>query len=389
MNCLLCNTSIQRGELLTCTICKSGYHYRCVNITSALFREKYLEFMMHWTCDSCDNVTQRSRKKNDTTARLSAMLEESNMSYEDSSVHNISGDNGETIKTPTNNFSKINNTPPNNANASDSISYENFRKLLKDELECVKKSLSEEIKQDIKSMITQELEKTIQTVTREILKTTDTLSMKQENIDQNIQQINDKIVTLETENKKLKTEIENLREKATVHHQYVDINKDKKIVIYGFYENEEENENTLIRQVSQAFHEILRIDINPYIENISRIGKRGYKRPLKIQLISERMTRYIIQNARDFKNTGLYISEYLEEPALKKRMMLREIQREARQSGKYAIIKGSKVYIDGKEYVPDNKADDQTPLIENSPPLVTPSSTKSSQKPEINNKPFR
>lgn len=69
MLCLLCKKRIALGESLRCTGCKKGFHYSCVNITSAVFMEKKNELESKFKCDSCLNITNRVRVTDETPVR--------------------------------------------------------------------------------------------------------------------------------------------------------------------------------------------------------------------------------------------------------------------------------------------------------------------------------
>lgn len=72
MICFACKSKIEHGNLLRCTGCKSGYHYSCLNITSATFREQSVTLKSTYKCDSCANVTQRVRVSDETPVRGTA-----------------------------------------------------------------------------------------------------------------------------------------------------------------------------------------------------------------------------------------------------------------------------------------------------------------------------
>ncbi|PZC79692.1 hypothetical protein B5X24_HaOG216092 [Helicoverpa armigera] len=69
MNCFVCNNKVELGQLLKCTKCKVGYHYSCVNITSAQYSDKQSQLKSKYKCDSCLNITQRVRVTDDTPVR--------------------------------------------------------------------------------------------------------------------------------------------------------------------------------------------------------------------------------------------------------------------------------------------------------------------------------
>lgn len=68
-----------------------------------------------------------------------------------------------------------------------------------------------------------------------------------------------------------------------------------------------------------------------YIEDLERIGQRGSRRPLKVELLSKRMTKYLLTHVTLFKNTGLWISEILDQKGLQDRKERRDTRRKTRQ----------------------------------------------------------
>lgn len=72
MNCGACNRKTDAGEVIKCNGCKTGYHYKCVNITTVAFKEGQVK--RTFKCDACANVTQRVRVTDDTPVRGSAAV---------------------------------------------------------------------------------------------------------------------------------------------------------------------------------------------------------------------------------------------------------------------------------------------------------------------------
>lgn len=286
------------------------------------------------------------RRKNDDTpirTKLNDMLQETDMSFCDDEVE-VSEVLGDTLEI---------HTPPssetvNRNNGPDSISYDRFSQLLKLELENMKLAITSEITRTVTNILTQEIQTVGANLRKEFSKHIDTLQTEQTNINQTIVELNGRIETLETENTKVRSELQYLTENVIKTEQQEDLTK--KLVIYGLNEFEGENENELIQRVSYMFNEIMGINLNPYIENINRIGRRGYRRPIAVDLISQRMTRYVLQNKHCFRNTGIAIGKFLNTLDLKQRNNLKQTMKVARQQGLPAYIKGSKVYIEGKEY---------------------------------------
>ncbi|KAI5651676.1 hypothetical protein NE865_00013 [Phthorimaea operculella] len=59
-NCLSCNRKIDRGCLLNCSKCKERFHYTCLNIDSAKFREHQDELKRTVLCPSCSEAKNRN-----------------------------------------------------------------------------------------------------------------------------------------------------------------------------------------------------------------------------------------------------------------------------------------------------------------------------------------
>lgn len=191
-----------------------------------------------------------------------------------------------------------------------------------------------------------------------------------------LNEIANKVLYLEQENRDLKLQLNKSQYKNTSGPLPNANNNEKckKIVIYGL-QDYEENENDLIYRLIRLFIEIPNIDLTGFIEQATWIGKKGYKRPLMMELISKRMTKYILLHSHCFKNTGISISEFLDTEDLQKRSNMINILKVERKRGKHAIIRNNKLYIDGKEYkqhtTEDNKLQKMTPLT---PPKSSPAS---------------
>lgn len=75
MICFACEKEVKQQEVLKCIGCKTNFHYVCLNVTSAAFREKKEHLSQTIKCDSCCNITCRVKvteespnSKSDSTA---------------------------------------------------------------------------------------------------------------------------------------------------------------------------------------------------------------------------------------------------------------------------------------------------------------------------------
>lgn len=67
------------------------------------------------------------------------------------------------------------------------------------------------------------------------------------------------------------------------------------------------------------------------IENIYKLGKKVYKRPIVVELsINKRIRKNILHNNRIFSGTGIAINEYLNGELMEKRKESGKILQEAK-----------------------------------------------------------
>lgn len=220
-----------------------------------------------------------------------------------------------------------NKNSPNKISENNTITLEQIAQLLVYELTKNKISIIEEMKNMIKYEIN--------TAIKDIQLKVTHITQEQKALRNSIDNINTKIQKLTSENEKLKKDLQEFQQTAdkninninrtTIPQQHYTIpDYSKSIVLYGLNEYNGENDVTLESRIIHAFMDIAEINLTGYIEELDRIGRRGTRRPIRIELISKRMSTYIINNARCFKNSGLYVSKYLDKEALDERKKQRE-----------------------------------------------------------------
>lgn len=221
--------------------------------------------------------------------------------------------------------------------------------------------IESKIKCSIDSSIRQEISNAIAEIKSEFTNRTDALSFQQTSLKKEIDALSAKISTLELDKNKLTGEIKNLQINNTiVNTQGKNNDKDnekdnnKKIVLYGLEEFSWETETDLYNRIAEMFWHIMEVNLDGQIEDLVRLGKKGNRRPLIIELISKKTTKYILQNHRLFKNSGFSISPVLDREALRERQDLVKILFEERKNGNHAIIRNNTLYINGKKYYASN-----------------------------------
>ncbi|KAI5632413.1 PHD-finger domain-containing protein [Phthorimaea operculella] len=306
-NCVECKKHINVMELLVCTKCKGNFHYQCVGIALNDYKGQKEELDLNWICPGCTGITKRLPRGDLTPASpASSIMNDSFMSsisvddYENND-QNIPGD---TLIDKTIQFPPVKSFIAN-------ITLEQISALLDEKL------------QNINYTITHKLCKSIDKLELDFADLRKKLLEQQQLFRSQIDQIDLKIKTLEAENIRAKIELAELQKKLEIkpytQHQTSPVvgHEMKKIVLYGLDEYEWESEYELHDRVVGIFSSILPVNLTGYIEEMTRLGKRGHRRPLVIELLSKNMTKYLLDNQHYFRNTGFNISEFLNEEATK------------------------------------------------------------------------
>lgn len=349
-NCAGCKKPIPDKLFLKCSLCDCYYDLQCANVPDCRFYNTMTQdHKKVWKCQACIcrlpksnnsstparpllpgttldeqtklNITMRKKPANLNSPNLNLNMENSNI---DLTMENILGDTQTSIQPS--------QQEPNNQSISycelESKTIEQISSLLDTKLLKMKTSILE----DVKIIIQTELQNGTRNLQQELQSVTTTLATEQSSIKNEIITINKKIENIEDQLQEL-NELTNL----------------KKIVIYGLNEPSWETENDLYNEICKIFNETMGININPYIEELKRIGKRGSRRPVTIEFISKRMTKHIMDNKRCFKGTGLAIEPFIIGKQLEQRKELSRKLRLARQNGHHAVIRSNKLIVDGKE----------------------------------------
>lgn len=343
MNCLICKKHVNIAERIKCWTCKGVYHHLCLNITKEYYAANAQRYDSTWKCPECLTVTKRPKvtqqkdiTKKVSTPRRSQPLTGFDLDETDDTVF------GDT---------------QNNSNL-ESVNLEQLSSLLDQKLNTMKDSIVTLITAAIEDKISLTLQKFKQDFIQEL----SCLKSQQQEILTTVEEMDKKIQILENAKENLEKEIKEMSTKLPSVMPYENnhqCEKQKKFVLYGLEETYDEDEYNLNYRIINVFKDLFNVDLTGYIEDSTRIGKRGNRRPLIVELISKNMTKYILHNVAYLRNTGLYISEYLDENGRNNRKKAQEILKNARKNGRHAIIRNNKIIIDGKEY--KHKSDKEIP----------------------------
>lgn len=352
MDCSACKQSIVHdSDFLKCITCTMKYHIECLNITSGYYKKNKIELDKLWHCPSCENVTRRIKNDN-TPIRKSFQptLDDTTMSIDELILDEPNKTKNEHCEIRLNQQKSSTQIGLiENTTILDQISY-----LLDKKLE----ENNTTVLGEIKNIIQQEIKHTTEKLIHDIYTRIDKTASEQLDIQQKISTLNNTIENLNIENKNLQKEISHIKNRLSnliiPDKQYHDMDVCKKIVLYGLKEQKHEMDDHLQYRIIHIFYDILNIDLTGYIEDITRIGRNNSHRPIVIELLSKKMAKYILKCAHLFRNTGLSISEYLNENGRQIRKNLQEQLHAARQKGHHAVIRNNKLYVNGKSHTYQN-----------------------------------
>lgn len=184
----------------------------------------------------------------------------------------------------------------------------------------------------------------------------------------------EKLKPIIQENAEMKIEIDKL--KSTVKRLEIDARKNN-IILFGI--KEEENENIgLMDIVLETLNNINKNSIKSNdwdkweISQVQRIGKKNdtKTRPVKVVLTLGWRKMELLKNRKKFPE-NITVSEDFPKETLEIRKALIPKMIEAREAGKYAIIKNNKLIVKEKQEKGENK--DKRKRVPSSPPKTPPS----------------
>lgn len=379
--CAGCRQDINDRKYLKCSTCQENYDLECANVSEMRFYNTMtVDHKKSWKCHFCRSKEPKADNSN-TPIRPQLHLEGlaalSTLNY-DQPVHAQSSttDQNVTLRKKISRFNKSTsplsdddfstsiqgNTPtlntPKRCNMNEvsvccnsdneQISLQKFTSILQENNKLILSTIQTSIRNEINNTlckIEEDLKQNLEKIS------SDQIQLKQEltALNVRIKLIEHSCRTLEAENEKLRRDIQNLQydpRKST--NQSYD-SYEKTFVLHGLTENYWETDEDVICRVVNIFYDLLNINLTDYIEEARFIGKRGHKRPLKIELISKRITKTILDNCYYLKDAGFSATKYLCQTELQERRQLNHALQAARQNGHHAIIKNKKLFINGKE----------------------------------------
>lgn len=357
LKCAKCLKTVPGREYLTCASCKNKYDLNCAQVSVQRFYNTLTpDRKKQWKCPFCHNKSPISANELQQQPEMSNITIRTNKNKKTEPLNESTTSINSSIFGDT-----LQNTPVTSAiEKEETLTLANIQKLLQ--------ANNKSIISELKNIIQNEIDDVLAELRNEIKQNNETTKNKHVELQEEIQLLNNKIQTLNhqclslaAENKTLQSEIKNGNQNQITATTNLDIAKT--FVLHGLVENQWETEEETHDRVIYAIQDILNIDLTCYIEDISRIGMKGFRRPVRIELMSKKIAKYILTNASYFKNTGLAVSEFLDEQSLRERHLLRAALLSARRKGKHAVIHNNKLQINGKEVNIQDLQTSNTPKI--------------------------
>ncbi|KAI5634693.1 reverse transcriptase (RNA-dependent DNA polymerase) domain-containing protein [Phthorimaea operculella] len=355
--CASCHEHVGIRKLIECCKCRASYHYECIGITKEVFDANLEDAIHKITCPDCMRLTRRPRNEdthNQLLDNTNQDIDDTDMSIDEILHAEISFLGDTFINEKNQTIPSMQNESTNNN--SKELTYDSIRKLIEYNKNDIIKKISY-----LEYTLENKIRSAINSINLQVKQQYDNIMKEQKEMKSETEKLQEKISKLEKDKTILEKQILEIKYsiESSKHQQ------SKKIVIYGLEEYQQEDEYDIHDRIINIFQDICNVDLTGYIENFQRLGRNGRKRPLLIELISKRMTRYLLENKNCFKNTGLAISEQLNEQQIQNRKKLQDVLREERKKGKHAVIRDNQLYVEGKLYIHENENNIQHNQIEN------------------------
>lgn len=400
-SCAGCKQEIVDRERMKCHICKHEYDLTCANVSEKrfnLFFHPCNQQPKEWKCPNC--VCKQPKKNNDNTPIRSSTLpatelqpDEMNITMRRQPKKKIENASFSVLLNEPNE-SNIELTQPINENMlGDTIVgpqqdkdwiIGQISELLDAKLLNYNSLIISNIKSEIKTLVHQEIQLALKDFKAETNSNIDTINSQQGASNQEIGYLLNKIKDIEGQLSILKEQTGNTTIPPSAPQKLeTPTLKDhtRTLILYGLDQPTWEDENELYKRIAFLFHDILDVNIDGYIDDLRRLGRRGNRNPISIDLISTRMTKFILANKQHFRAAGLTLSHFLDDDSLKQRKTLVKILREARKEGKHAVIRNNRLLINGKIHHDICSHSDQDRVSATSATIKNPTTIQNSQPP--------
>lgn len=405
--CAGCLQEITDRRFLKCSICFQNYDLECANVSEQRFYNTFTEEHKNtWKCQFCRSKEPKTNNKN-TPIRphhhpenycIPSNRQSPTADQNVTKRKKISGysDKKSTISDDDLTISPLGNTlmyeSPKCPTGKDHIISpgKEDEQITLQSLTYILQKNNQYIISAIQSTFRNEIENAISKMKTDFKQNFETITVEQSKLQEELSNLNYKITkldekcrTIQAENENLLIKIQHLQSKV---HLPPNASKDRVLILHGLAEHYWETEGDVIKRIVTIFYDLLNIDLSSYIEEATFIGRNNNRRPLRIELISRRMKKYILENSNYIKEAGFSVTEYLSPEALQEKRNLNRALHIARQNGHHAVLRNNKLIINGKEVTNQSLNDETTnsrARIQNN------NDTKLIEQPSMNHQPPR
>ncbi|KAI5637759.1 hypothetical protein NE865_09541 [Phthorimaea operculella] len=244
-NCISCNRKIDRGCLLNCSKCKDRFHYTCLNIDSAKFREHQDELKRTVLCPSCSESTRSD--SNNSTRRNSPAFNPTKTTKVSDKTQQSGGGSPTPLDGPT----------------KDTYVTENR----------LREILRQEMSQIIEQRVTEKL-KSIKDELASYHEAFDFFNKQFEDLKKSVAEKDEKITSLQKDNQELHGTVRDLTQRLSSVEQYM---REANVEVNGIPESRSENlANTLIKISETVGCSLTDSDIQ-HITRVAKLDKENGK----------------------------------------------------------------------------------------------------------------
>lgn len=358
VKCEGCRREITDKSFLTCVQCCLKYDLICANVLEKHFYNLMTpETKKNWICPQC--ISKIIKKGNTSTPIRQQREQQNTFNYtvsENVTLRKKTQDNLNDDSSCSESHTILGDTMCNQTSFDKvtQLSMENMSELKTKKLEKNNKLLLCQFQNLIQIEVKKAVGELKDKIKEELKVDIDELLKLNESRKNEIHQIKNEVEKVLTEDRKLKGELKQIEHKLTTTNNNpnsVPESNSKKIVLYGFPEYYRESDFELQHRLCDMLQENLHVNLTGYIEETRRIGRfsSNKTRPLIIELISKRMTKYLLENKGYLYGSHVAISDFLDEAARTERQTLREKMLNARNQGLYAVIRDNQLIIKDKK----------------------------------------
>lgn len=350
MNCSACRHTIQDAHrYLGCSQCRSKYHSECLNINKEQYIALTPEYRARWICPSCNNITKRTR------CNVNTPIKDTQVPNADELMNVSYGDSEE--------GSAVGSLPASSGSGGEVVTMDKMSALLDQKLQTYLSAFTENfrkaLKVDVHNLVKAEIESKMQQVKDDFTITTDFICDQQKTLKREIDNKSQVIKDLESENKRLNSEINLLNNRLT---SIEKMTRNQNLEIQAVPESRNDNPTTIFQNLCKTLNLEISEDKIHSCRRVAKLNPSSDRpRNILVSLLNPRLRDQVLSACHRYnkvhKNEPLD-STHLGLPTERRRIYVTEhlspeckslhaaARRTAREKGyKYVWVKYGRIYI--------------------------------------------